>query len=59
MKHPVRKKSPSKILAAIHETASGFYKSGTMDKKTMCEFDQLCLMAMGGLDITAETHKAP
>jgi putative transcriptional regulator len=33
----------SKIAAAVHETAQDFYSSGLMDKKTMKEFDELCL----------------
>ena len=33
----------SKIAAAVHETAQDFYSSGLMDKKTMREFDDLCL----------------
>ncbi len=33
----------SKVMAAIHETAEGLYKSGGMDEKTMREFDAACL----------------
>lgn len=33
----------SKIMAAIHETATDLYESGGMDKKTMRNFDALCL----------------
>ena len=33
----------SKLMEAIHETASGLHKTGTMNKKTMREFDALCL----------------
>ena len=33
----------SKIAAAVHETAEDFYSSGLMDKRTMREFDELCL----------------
>ena len=33
----------SKVMAAIHETAEGLYKSGGMDEKTMREFDEACL----------------
>ena len=36
-------KYKSELMEAIHETATGFHKSGTMDKKTMREFDVLCL----------------
>jgi putative transcriptional regulator len=33
----------SKAMAAIHETATDLYESGGMDKKTMRNFDALCL----------------
>jgi len=32
-----------KILDAVHQTAKGLHKAGTMDAKTMREFDALCL----------------
>lgn len=32
-----------KILGAVHETAKGLHKAGTLDEKTMREFDALCL----------------
>ena len=31
------------ILKAVHETAKGLHKAGTMDAMTMREFDALCL----------------
>jgi putative transcriptional regulator len=31
------------ILKAVHETAKGLHKTGTMDAMTMREFDALCL----------------
>jgi putative transcriptional regulator len=31
------------MMAAVHETASDFYRDGSLDKKTMREFDALCL----------------
>ena len=31
------------ILEAVHETAKGLHKAGTMDAMTMREFDALCL----------------
>ena len=34
-------KSPAS--AAIHETATGLYDAGIIDKKTMREFDESCL----------------
>ncbi len=33
----------SKILKTIHEAAQGLTAAGVMDKKTMKEFDALCL----------------
>jgi putative transcriptional regulator len=37
------KKYRSKVMAAIHETASDLHRAGGMDKKTMRKFDALCL----------------
>ena len=33
----------NRISQVVHETAEGFYAAGLMDKKTMREFDALCL----------------
>lgn len=33
----------SKLMASIHETADGLHSAGLMDKKTMREFDTMCL----------------
>ena len=33
----------SKILGAIHETASDFHEAGAMDKRTLKKFDRMCL----------------
>jgi putative transcriptional regulator len=33
----------SRILASVHETASGLHRTGLLDKQTMREFDALCL----------------
>jgi putative transcriptional regulator len=33
----------SKVMSAIHETASDLYASGGLDRKTMRHFDLLCL----------------
>ncbi|MGO9338984.1 MAG: helix-turn-helix domain-containing protein [Terracidiphilus sp.] len=30
-------------MASIHETAEGLHSAGVMDKRTMREFDELCL----------------
>jgi putative transcriptional regulator len=31
------------LMASIHETAEGLHSAGVMDKRTMREFDELCL----------------
>lgn len=31
------------VMAAIHETAAGLHDIGVVDKRTMREFDELCL----------------
>jgi putative transcriptional regulator len=33
----------SDALAAVHETALGLHEAGVMDKRTLKEFDALCL----------------
>src|SRR5258708_37444114 len=33
----------SVLMASIHETAEGLHAAGVMDKRTMREFDELCL----------------
>lgn len=33
----------SEIMASVHETMEGFYQSGSIDKRTMREFDEGCL----------------
>lgn len=33
----------SPLSGVLHRTAQGLYKSGTMSKKTMRQFDELCL----------------
>ena len=37
------KKYRSKIMASIHEGVSDLYRAGGVDRKTMREFDALCL----------------
>ena len=37
------KKYRSDALGAIHETASDLHDAGVMDKRTLREFDELCL----------------
>lgn len=38
-----QKPSSNSILQVVHETASGLYKAGLIEKTTMREFDYLCL----------------
>jgi len=33
----------NKMMASVHETASDFYRDGSLDKMTLREFDVLCL----------------
>jgi putative transcriptional regulator len=33
----------SHIMASIHETAEDLYEAGLMEKRTMREFDEVCL----------------
>lgn len=33
----------SKVMASIHETAEDLHSAGVMDKRTLREFDALCL----------------
>jgi putative transcriptional regulator len=33
----------SGVMASIHETAKGLHAAGVMDKRSMREFDELCL----------------
>jgi len=37
------KQYKSDALAAVHETALGLHKAGAMDKRTLKEFDEMCL----------------
>jgi putative transcriptional regulator len=37
------KQYSSPLTASIHETAEGLHSAGVMDKRTMREFDDLCL----------------
>ena len=37
------KQYSSPLTASIHETAEGLHAAGVMDKRTMREFDDLCL----------------
>jgi putative transcriptional regulator len=42
-KSPANRNYRSPVFAAIHETAEDFHSIGLMSKKTMREFDELCL----------------
>ena len=33
----------SRLMASVHETAEGLHAAGVMDKRTIREFDDLCL----------------
>jgi putative transcriptional regulator len=33
----------NKMMASVHEMASDFYRDGSLEKKTMRDFDVLCL----------------
>ncbi len=39
----MRKQYISAVMRLIHETADGLHAAGVMDKRTMREFDELCL----------------
>ena len=38
-----RKQYRSPLMASVHETAEGLHAAGVMGKRTMREFDELCL----------------
>ena len=42
----------SSLMASIHETAEGLHSARVMDKRTLREFDQLCLTPV--LPLSAE-----
>jgi len=44
-----RKQYRSPLMASIHETAEGAHAAGVMDKRTMREFDELCLTTVSPL----------
>ena len=39
----MKKQYRSPLMASIHETAEGLHSAGVMGKRTMREFDDLCL----------------
>lgn len=36
------RKTPSPILDAVHDTATGLFQAGAMDQTTLHEFDERC-----------------
>ena len=43
------KQYKSNALAAVHETALGLHEAGVMDKRTLKEFDEICLTPVEAL----------
>jgi DNA-binding transcriptional regulator YiaG len=39
----MRKQYRSSLMVSVHETAEGLHAAGILDKRTMREFDELCL----------------
>lgn len=50
------RKFKSDAFAAIHETASGLFETGAIDKRTMQEFDRSCLTIV--TELTADEIRA-
>src|SRR5215469_17555143 len=44
-----KKQYRSSLTAAVHETAEGLHSAGVMSKRTMRQFDQLCLTPVRAL----------
>ncbi len=47
MRKPKSYRSP--LMASIHETTEGLRKAGVMDKRTMRQFDEMCLTRVRAL----------
>lgn len=45
----MRKQYRSSMMASVHETAEGLHAAGILDKRTMREFDELCLTPVRAL----------
>jgi putative transcriptional regulator len=45
----MRKQYRSPLMASVHETAEGLHAAGILDKRTMREFDELCLTPVRAL----------
>ena len=52
----MRKQYRSALMASIHETAEGLHAARLMDKRTMREFDELCLTQAPKLVALAEKY---
>lgn len=39
----MKKQYRSPLMASVHETAEGLHEAAVMDKRTMRQFDELCL----------------
>jgi putative transcriptional regulator len=46
----MRKQYRSSLMASIHETAEGLESAGVLGKRTMREFDELCLTPVQPLE---------
>ena len=44
------RKTKSKILEAVHETATGLHRAGVIDRVILREFDRLCLPTIEPLE---------
>jgi putative transcriptional regulator len=45
----MKKKYQSDVAESVHKTAAGLHRIGAIDKKTMREFDVMCLTAVAKL----------
>lgn len=43
-------KTKSRILEAVHETASDLHRLGFIDKRKMCKYDALCIVPVPEYD---------
>ena len=43
------KRYKSKVLASIHETAQDLHEAGVLDRRTLKQFDQMCLTPVKSL----------
>jgi putative transcriptional regulator len=45
----MKKQYRNRLMASVHETAEGLHEAGVMDKRTMRQFDTLCLTPVKAL----------